>query len=176
MRPRPAFFCLCVCVIVAVPAPAQALEISGGVSVGGILIGPDPRLAVTPHVSISLGLASGFALSAHDLLNILPAVNKLGVGVYNQTSVAIGYAWGAGNVSIGPSLSFYSIPACAAGLCGRVVGMGPGGHAQMNVYFAGPLGVSVSANLDWINGISLVLPAGVAAMVIAGPVVRWSPR
>lgn len=140
---------------------------------GGILLGPAPRLAVTPHASTSWRFASGFALSAHDHVNILPAVNKLGIGVYNQTSIAVGYAWDAGNLSVGPSLSIYSMPACAAGLCGRVVGVGPGAHAQLNVYLAGPLGVSVSANLDWIHGISLVLPGNVAAMVVAGPVFRW---
>jgi hypothetical protein len=162
--------------VLLVPTPAQALEISGGVSVGGILLGPDPRLAVTPHASLSWGLASGFAFSVHDHLNILPAVNKLGVGVHNQTSVNVGYAWKAGNFSIGPSLSVYSMPACSAALCGRVVGVGPGGHAQMSVYFAGPVGVSVSANLVWIGGASLVLPGSVAAMVVAGPVFRWSPK
>lgn len=175
-RSRLAFAYLWTFAFILVPVPAWALEISGGVSVGGILIGPNPRVAVTPHAGISWGLPSNFALAVNERLNLLPAVNKLGVGVYNQTSVDVGYIWGAGNFSIGPSLSIYSVPSCSAELCGRVVGIGPGGHAQMNVYFAGPVGVSASANLDWIDGASLVLPANVAVMVIAGPVIRWSPR
>lgn len=113
-------------------------------------------------------MESGFLFAVHDLFSILLAVNKDGVGVYNQTAAAIGYAWDNGNLSASPSLSIYSMPACGVDLCGRVVGLSPGGHAQANVYFAGPWGVSVSANLDWIGGKSLVLPGGVAAMVVAG--------
>ncbi len=144
-------------------------------SVGGILIGADPRLAVSPHAGMLWQLGS-VTLSVEDHVNILAAVNKLGVGVYNQTSVCIGYAWKTGNLSIGPSLSIYSMPACTADLCGRVVGVGPGGHAQVSAYFAGPLGVAVSVNVDWIGGASSVLAGSVAAMAIAGPVFRWSPR
>ncbi|WP_437337902.1 hypothetical protein [Sorangium sp. So ce394] len=36
----------CACALVVVPAPATAFELSGGVTVGGIQIGADPRLAV----------------------------------------------------------------------------------------------------------------------------------
>ncbi|WP_437621031.1 hypothetical protein [Sorangium sp. So ce1151] len=32
-------------------------------------------------------------------------------GVYNQTSVDLGYAWKDGNVSAGPSVAFYVVPA-----------------------------------------------------------------
>jgi hypothetical protein len=39
-----------------------------------------------------------------------------------------------------------------------------------------PLGVSVSANVDWIGGRSRVLPGGLAAMIVAGPVLRWSAK
>jgi hypothetical protein len=130
--PRPLFACLCACVLLVVPAPAQAVEISGGVSLGGILIGADPRLAVSPHADMSWRLESGVDFSVHDVFNVLPAVNKLGVGVYNQTSIAVGYAWDTANFSVGPSLSIYSIPACANAWCGRVVGLGPGGHAQVS--------------------------------------------
>lgn len=169
------FACLCACALV--PTSAQALEFSGGVSVGGMLIGPDPRLAVSPHAAVSWQFGSA-SLSVDDHLNLLPAVNRLGVGVYNQTSASIGYAWKAGKLSIGPSLAIYSMPACSAALalCGRVLGVGPGGHAQIDVYFAGPLGVSVSANLDWIGGVSLLLPGSVAVMAVAGPILRWSPH
>lgn len=162
--------------LMVVPMPAVAYELSGGVSMGGILAGAVPRLAVSPHAGLSWRMESGFLFAVHDLFSILPAINKDGAGVYNQTAAAIGYAWENGNLSVGPSLSIYSMPACGVDLCGRVAGLSPGGHAQANVYFAGPWGVSVSANLDWIGGKSLVLPGGVAAMVVAGPVFRWTSK
>jgi len=173
---RPFFACLCACALLVISSPAEALEVSGGVGLGGVLIGPDPRLAVSPHLAMSWRLGSGAALSAYERLNLLPAATRLGIGIYSQTSAAIGYAWDAGNLSIGPTLSIYSMPACGAVLCGRVVGVGPGGHAQIDVYFAGSLGVSVSANVDWLGGSSPVLRGSVAAMILAGPVFRWSPR
>jgi hypothetical protein len=158
-----------------VPQPAQAFELSGGVSMGGVLIGVDPRLAVTPHLG-GVWHVGNVALAAQNQLNVLAAVNKLGVGVYNQASLSAGYAWKTGNVTLGPAFSAYSMPACSATLCGRVVGIGAGAHAQLNVYLVGPVGVSLSANVDWIGGSSLVLPGNVAAMIIAGPVFRWSPK
>ncbi len=165
-----------VCVVVLVPTSAQALEISGGVSVGGILIGPDPRIAVTPHLGVQWRSEGGFALSAENLLNLLPAANSLGIGLYNQTAVGIGYAWEKINLRIGPSLSLYSIPACTIGYCGRAVGLGLGGHVQGNLYVLGPLGVSVSANLDWVAGSSFVLAGGLIGMVMIGPVLRWDTK
>ncbi len=167
---------LSVCVLALVPTSARALEVSGGVSVGGVLIGTDPRLAVTPHVSVQWRLEGGFALSAENLFNLLPAANSLGIGVYDQTAVGLGYAWAKANLHIGPSLSIYSIPACTSVYCGRVVGLGLGGHAQGNIYLVGPLGVSVSANLDWVGGSSFVLPGGLVAMVMIGPVLRWDTK
>jgi hypothetical protein len=61
-------------------------------------------------------------------------------------------------------------------VCGRVAGVALGGHAQADVYFAGPLGISVSASVDWSGGRSRLVPEGVAVMVVAGPVVRWRPK
>ncbi len=68
------------------------------------------------------------------------------------------------------------MPACGAALCGRVVGLAPGGHARVNVYFFGRLGLSVSASLEWIGGRSLVLPGNLATTIVAGPVIRWMPE
>jgi hypothetical protein len=167
---------LFVLVLVGVPMPAGAFELSGGVSLGGLLAGTVPHLAVSPHVGLAWRIQSGVLFTVHDLCSILPPINKAGAGVYNQTAVAIGYTWEKGNFSAGPSLSLYSMTACGIKLCGPVVGVAPGAHAQTNVYVAGPLGVSVSANVDWAFGRSLVLPGGVAAMVVAGPVLRWSAR
>ena len=164
--------------VLVVPIPAAAFELSGGVSLGGFQVGSTlPRLAVTPHVGLSWRRESGFLFVAHDLFSILTPVNKAGLGVFNKASITIGYGWEEGQVSAGPSLSIYSVPACGVTLlCGRVVGVAPGGHAQADVYAAGPLGVSVSANVDWIGGRSRVLPGGLAAMIVAGPVLRWRDK
>ena len=164
-----------VVLVLVMPRPAGAFELSGGVGLGGFQAGSIlPRLAVTPHVDVSWRRESGFLFAAHDLFSILAPINKAGLGVFNKTSVTVGYAWDEGNVSVGPSLSIYSMPACGVTfVCGRVAGVAPGGHAQADVYFAGPLGISVSANVDWIGGRSRVVPEGVAAMIAAGPVFRW---
>jgi hypothetical protein len=167
-------------VLVAVPMPAEAVELSGGMSLGGFQAGTVPSLAVSPHIGISWRMKRDFLFEVHDLCGILPPISNDTIGVYNTTSIAIGYTSEKANFRAGPSLSMYSIPACShyAGrmLCGRVAGVAPGGHAQTDVYFAGPLGVSASANVDWVGGSSLVLPGGVAVMVVAGPVLRWSAR
>jgi hypothetical protein len=164
-------------VVLLTPTLAAGLEqLSGGVSVGGILAGTVPHLAVSPHVGVAWRIHSSVLFTVHDLCSILPPINKAGAGVYNQTSVDIGYTWETGHLSVGPSLSVYSMTTCGVTLCGPVIGVAPGVHAQTNVYVAGPLGVSVSANVDWVGGRSLVLPGGVAAMVVAGPVIRWNAK
>lgn len=163
-------------VLVVIPMPAGAVEISTGVSLGGIQVGTVPRFAVSPNAGISWRMESGFMFAIHDLFSISPPIKKSGLGVYNHTSVSVGYMWENGNLSAGPSLSIYSMPVCGATLCGPVIGLAPGAYAQVSMYFAGPLGVSLSGTVDWLTGRSLVLPAGVVAMVVAGPVVRWSSK
>lgn len=155
---------------------AAALEISGGVSVGGMTAGTVPRLAVTPHAGVSWRTESGLLLGVHDMFSLLPATNAYGPGAYNQVSAAVGYAWETGDLRVGPSLALYTLPACAAAWCGRVNGLAPGAQAQGNLFFAGPLGLSLSANVDWLIGSSGILHGGVAAMFLAGPVVRWIGR
>ncbi len=82
----------------------------------------------------------GLTLALHDLLNILPPINNSGLGVYNHTSAAFGYAWENGYIDVGPSFSIYSMIACGTKFCGRVTGVSPGGQAQVSVYFTGTLG------------------------------------
>lgn len=164
---------LCVCVLGAVSAPAGAFELSFGVSVGGIQVGTEPKLAVSPVVGVRRRMERGFLLEAHHMFSILPGTH---VGVYDRTAAALGYAWKTGNVSLGPSLSVYSMLACGVVICNRVVGIAPGGHIQTDWYFTEPLGASVSANLDWAGGGSRVLPGGLVVMVTAGPIVRFQVR
>ena len=159
-----------------VPTPVKAYELSAGVSLGWLQAGTVPRLAVGPHADIAWPIQRDILFTVHDLCTILPPTQEDGPGVYNQTSVDIGYAWEDVNVSAGPSVAFYVVPACGITLCGRVGGMAVGGHAQSSAYVAGPLGVSVSANVNWIGGGSLVLPGYVSVVVVAGPVLRWSAK
>lgn len=158
------------------PVPAAAVELTSGVSFGGIQVGTVPRFAVSPNIGLMWRKDGGFTFAIHDLFNIIPPRGKAGAGVYNHTSTAIGFAWQDGDLSAGPSLSTYSMVACGAKLCGRVAGLAPGGHAQVNLFFYGALGVSASVDVDWLGGSSLVLPGGVAAMVVAGPVIRFNSK
>ena len=159
--------------LVAVPRPVEALELSGGVALGRIVAGTVPRFAVSPHAGVSWRMESGFLFEVRNLCRVLLAPSKDGVGIYDQTSATIGYASEKMSFSAGPSFSLYTMPVCGATLCGRLAGFAPGGHAQASVYFADPLGVALHANVDWLGGRSRVLSGGVAAMIVAGPVLRW---
>lgn len=157
-------------------APASAFELRGGVGLGVIVAGSDPRVSVSPHAGIFSRTEAGFSFGAESLFSIVPATNSDGIGIYNQSSLAVGYAFENSHFSLGPALSFYSIATCSGDWCGRVTGTAPGAHAQASFYFAGPLGVSVGANVDWIGGESLLLRNVVAATILAGPVLRWRSK
>jgi hypothetical protein len=163
-------------VFIVAPTPAEALEITAGVNVGGFLAGAVPHLAVSPNAGISWSADGGVMLAAHNALNILPPMNGTGLGVYNHTTISLGYSWENVNLSAGPSLAIYSMASCGAFFCGRVAGLAPGANARADLFFTGPMGVSLSANVDWLSGSSLVLRGGVAAMVVAGPVFRWNSK
>lgn len=150
-------------------APAEAFELSGGVSLGGIQIGTDPRLAVSPFVGLLWRGESGFLFAAENMFSIVPGTK---VGVYDRTAATLGYAWKTGHISVGPSLSVYSMVVCGIVICDRVVGVAPGGHARTDWYFSEIVGASVSANLDWAGGSSRILPGGLVVMIAAGPVFR----
>jgi hypothetical protein len=152
-------------------AHAGGFDLSGGVSVGGIVFGPVPRLAVTPHVALGRRSEGGVLVAVREMCSIVPATDEHGVGIYSQTSAEVGYAWDGVNVSLGPSLALYSIPACAPKPCARVGGLAPGGHAQLSVYLAGPLGVSIWGGVEWLGENGLV--RGVVGTVALGPVLRW---
>lgn len=164
------------CALASLPTCASALDLIAGVSLGSVLAGVEPRVAVTPHVAIAWRADNGLILAARDMFSILPAPSRggVGVGVYNHLSAEIGYGWEAGSFSLGPSVSVYSMPACNPVLCGRIVGLSAGGHAQLTIYVVGPLGLSGSATIEWMGGASSVVRNNLAATFVAGPVVRWS--
>ncbi|WP_437728256.1 hypothetical protein [Sorangium sp. So ce861] len=162
--------CGSLCALVAVPASAAGVELSGGVSVGGIQMGTGPRLALSPFVGLLWRQEKDLLLEVHNMFSVVPGAR---VGACDRTAVTLVYAWSTGKVSLGPSLSIYSMPVCGATICNRVVGLAPGGHAQADWYFSEPLGASVSANADWAGGNSRVLHGNLAAMVTVGPVWRF---
>ncbi|XXT17023.1 hypothetical protein WME94_43025 [Sorangium sp. So ce429] len=167
---RALMLCGCACALVVVPAPARALEFSSGVSVGGIQIGADARLAVSPFAGLLWRRHSDFLLEVHNMFSILPGER---VGAHDRTAVTLVYAWKKGKFGLGPSLSIYLMPVCGIVICSQVAGIAPGGHAQVDWYFSEPLGASVSANLDWVGGSSRVLRGNLMAMVSVGPVWRF---
>jgi hypothetical protein len=78
--------------VLLVPTQVWALDqLSGGVSLGGFQAGTVPRLAVSPHAGVSWGIGSGFIVTIHDLCNFLPPINDAGIGLFNETSISIGY-------------------------------------------------------------------------------------
>ncbi|WP_437798674.1 hypothetical protein [Sorangium sp. So ce693] len=164
-------FILCACeLFVVAPRPVHAREFSAGVSVGGIQVGTESRLALSPFAKVLWRKSSEFRLELHNMFSIVPGSR---VGLYDRTAVTLGYDTKTGSVSLGPSLSLYSMPVCGAVLCNRVMGLAPGGRAQSDWYFAGRLGASTSLNVDWAGGSSRVLPGSVVVMVTAGPIWRF---
>ncbi|WP_231864841.1 hypothetical protein [Sorangium cellulosum] len=117
----------CACSLVAAPVPALALEFSGGVSVGGIQVGTEPELAVSPFIGWLWRRTSDFRIEVHNMLSIVPGA---GVGVYDRTAVTFGYTTKTGNISLGPSLAIYMMRVCGAVICDRVMGLAPGARAQ----------------------------------------------
>src|SRR5690242_3644227 len=103
------------CAMLAATTSAEALEVSGGVSLGGVLAGSKPRFAVTPHAGVAWRMESGLLVAAHEMLSILPATDQYGVGVYNRISGVLGYATEKVNFSVGPSLSIFYGTKCQDG-------------------------------------------------------------
>ncbi|WP_438022401.1 hypothetical protein [Sorangium sp. So ce233] len=163
-------------VLSIVPMQADASELNAGINFGWLQAGTATRLAVSPHAGISWRIKNDLLFGIRDLFSVVPPIQIGGTGVYNSTIVALGYSWENGDLSAGPSVAVYFMPACGRALCGHVAGVAAGAHTQANAYVAGPLGVSASANVDWNGGSSLVLPGYVSVLVVAGPVLRWSVR
>ncbi|WP_437482799.1 hypothetical protein WME75_41570 [Sorangium sp. So ce1014] len=107
---------LCASALVLVAASAQALEFSGGVSVGGIQVGTEPKLAVSPFSGWLWRKERDFRIEVHNMLSIIPGARE---GVHDRTAVTVGYVAKTGNVSLDPSLSLYSMQVCGAVICDR---------------------------------------------------------
>lgn len=159
--------------LACVPTSAQGVEIGLGVSVGGMVAGSAPRLAISPHGEADWRLGR-FVLAIHGMLSLLP--DDHGLGVVGQLSPAAGIAWEWGDVRLGPSLAFFSMPMCGLEVCARMNGVAPGGSAQASVHLGGPLWLAANGSVDWVDGVAGILPARVVGMAVAGPVLRWDLR
>jgi hypothetical protein len=166
--------CGVVCALLLGATSASAQEISGGVGVAGVMAGTSPRGAVSPHVGVLWRTNGGLLFAVHDSCSVLPEVDRFGLGVYNTLSFAIGYASATTQLAAGPALSVYSLPMCGPEWCGPANGIAAGGSARATVYFAGALGVSASAGVEYMN--NQLLPGGIATTFIAGLVLRWSAK
>lgn len=166
-------FSPCFAIGILVPSRSPAYDYAAGASVGAVFVGTRAALAVTPHLSVSIRTESGFVLGLQGKCSLLPASNNAALGVHAHVIVGGGYVWERGEVRIGPSFGAYSLPVCRNTLCGRVSGAGIGGDMQASYFFAGPLGASLSVSVDWLGGSARLLPGGVAAAGVAGPVLRW---
>jgi hypothetical protein len=164
---------LCASSLIAAPAPAAALECSGGVSVGGIQVGTEPKLAVSAFVGFLWHREGDFRFEVHNMFSILPGVP---VGIYGRNAATLGYGWKEGSLGFGPSLSIYSMMVCGVAICNRVVGVAPGGHAQVDWYLGEHWGASVGANVDWAGGRSRILSDDLIVMVTAGPIWRFGVK
>lgn len=151
---------------------AEARDYAFGITGGGLYAGSRFVPAVSPQFSISFRTDNGWLLTVAEVFHFLPARSAESFGAYNHIAVGIGRAWPSADLSGGLTLPSYIMPTCHGKLCGRVWGFGIGAYLQAN-WWLGPAGLSASFNLDWVSGRSLLLPSSLAAMGVAGPMVRW---
>lgn len=153
----------------------QAAEVNGGVQIGAVAVGREPRLSITPHLGIAVSPgASGFTAAFSEQLGLLPRRN--GVDVVTTTNAGLGWSWERAQISGGFALTIYSLLACGRTLCGTVLGVAPGATLRGDFYLVGPLGVAASATVSWWGGDSFVLPGSVVATGMIGPVLRFGDR
>lgn len=119
-------------VLSVVPMQADASELNAGINFGWLQAGTATRLAVSPHAGISWRIKNDLLLGLRDLLSVVPPIQIGGAGIYNSIILAVGYSWENGDLSAGPSVAVYFMPACGRALCGHVAGVAAGAHAQAN--------------------------------------------
>jgi hypothetical protein len=159
-------------VLYLVPLRAEAMEVDFGASVGGMMAGGLPRFALSPYGAVSWPQGDHFVFVIHDMLSLLLTAGNHGPGGYDHLTVAGGVAWGDGKIIVGPSLSIFSMPACGPQWCARVGGFGAGANARADLFFWGPVGLSLSGNVDVPIQSNSVLPGGPVVTGLLGAVYR----
>lgn len=155
---------------------ADSLEVNAGIGVGGSQVARTSRLSIAPHLGLVFQpLGNGFLVSVHNTLNILPGTGQfMGIGFNDLTVIGLGYAFKDLNMSLGGSLAAYYMPVCGPTHCGPVQGVSPGGHARVDYYTVGPVGISVNVEVGWYGAkSSKILPGGLVVLATAGPILRW---
>lgn len=171
-----------VCSLVAVaflmtPGRSRALEIRAGGSLGAMYHGSAGYLGIGPQLGLLFRPFPGAAFSILDTLLFLPTSH--GLGVNNQISVGGGYGGERFTVTLGGMLAVYRAFTCGTSQvdgrtrCGTVVGLGPGGFAQVEVFVKERLGFMLRGTIAWQGGDSLLPASELAWSGLAGPVLRW---
>lgn len=160
------------CLLGAAAQEADAFEVSGTAAFGAFQVGTTTRFAVAPGIAFRFGDVEGVNLTVQDNFVMFPGPGPFGFN--NQTSVGVGYSWKSFDVDVAGSLSAYWMHACGTSLCGRVLGLAPGVRTKVSYFPLDWSGVAVTADVGWYGGSSLVLPGGMAATIVFGPVARWS--
>lgn len=175
MRAR-SLACALACALL--PATAQAEVIARfGIGVGGMQVLANPRLAVTPHVSVDWA-SDWLTIGVRDELGLLPSAlggRDTNMSIHNRTALLLGFATPRVTSSLGPTLTIYSMSACSPVLCAWTAGVAVGAEAQISVWttewFNGIVGIQASGYVGYYNG-SAVLHNTVIGQFSAGPVFR----
>lgn len=153
-------------------APVAALDVSGGLAGGGVLVGTVPIWAINAEARGAWPLDAGWFAGGRLGVTLLPAFNSLGLGLQARSSGNVGYAGKSVDMDVGPSLVGYSMPACGQTHCGRIVGIAPGVQLRVAWYLWPRVGISANLNADWIHGRSTVLGDTWSLTFLAGFVLR----
>jgi hypothetical protein len=162
------------CFLCTFARDSNAFEIAGTASFGVFQVGATTRFAVAPGFALRFGDADGVNLALQDNLVLFPGPGAFGFN--NQASVGVGRSWKSFDFDVAASLSAYWMGACGNTLCGRVVGVAPGARVRFSYFPVESsewLGATLTGDVGWYGGSSLVLPGGPAVTIVAGPVIRW---
>lgn len=162
---------LLVAASVCVPASASAAEWSAGVGMGAVQVGTAGYFGGGPQLGLTLGGPSGPVLVVRNLLLLLPAGDSIGVD--NQITIGGGFSTDRFMMAAGGLLAIYRIPTCGVRLCGPVLGIGPGGFAQLDIFVKPPFGFTARGTVAWYGGASLVPSNDLAWSATTGPILRW---
>lgn len=154
-----------------VPMPASGAEWSAGVGMGAVQVGTAGYFGGGPQLGVTFGGPSGPVLAIRNLLLLLPAGDSIGID--NQITVGGGFSTAHLTMTAGGLLAIYRIPTCGVRLCGAVLGVGPGGFAQLDIFVKPPFGITARGTLAWYGGASLVPSDDLAWSATTGPILRW---
>lgn len=176
-RPGKRLCSLVAAAVLVTPGQLWALEIRAGASLGAMQHGTAGYFGAGPHLGFLVRQSAGTAFSILETLLFLPTSH--GLGVNSQVSVGGGYGGERFTVTAGGLLAIYRAFTCGRSnldsrtRCGTVMGIGPGGFAQMDYFVQERLGFMLRGTIAWQGGDSLLPASELAWSALAGPVLRW---